>query len=205
MRESIASLIPFYLNQTLSPEEMKAVEAALLEDADLREEFFHWMGVRQDLRSIDRACAAGRPPADPARLLPKLKKRTTIYIPFRKASARYLRFPAWVWQPAVVLIVALQLLALGLFVAGIHVEKRGGFRVMSAPREGAAVVQAYNVIFQPEATEQQIRALMLSYRAQFVEGPNRIGLYRIRIVQPSPEKLEQFPKEPIVRFMERNL
>lgn len=205
MRESISPLIPFYLNQTLSPEEIKAVEAALIEDAQLREEFFHWMGVRQELRSIDRACAAGRPPADPARLLPKLKKRTTLYIPFRKASARYLRLPAWAWQPAVVLIVALQLLALGLFVAGLHVEKGGGYRAMSAPQEGASVVQAYNVIFQPEATEQQIRTLMLAYRAQFVEGPNRIGLYRIRFGQAGPEKLERFQKEPIVRFMEKSL
>ena len=205
MPESVSDLIPFYLNGTLSPEESQRVEAALLEDEAVREEFFRWLEVKNHLEATGRGRATADASGDPARFRSKLKRRTTLYIPLQRASARYLRIPSWAWQPAVVLIVALQLVALGLFVAGVSVDKRGRYQVMSAPQTQTAAGQAYNVIFQPEATEQQIRTLLLAYRAQFVEGPNRVGLYRIRFGFFSQEKLDQFQNEPIVRFMERNL
>lgn len=206
MRESISSLIPFYLNQTLSPEEMKAVETALLEDADARQELFLWMGVRQHLNALGEAYAAASPPADPWVMRSKMKKRTTLYIPLKRASARYLRIPAWVWQPAAVAIVLLQFAAIALLVAGARLEKSAALHTLSAPAAVAAVPEAaYNVVFLPESSEEQIRALLLRYRAQFIEGPNRVGLYRIRFAALNAGQAEAFRREPIVQFMEKSL
>ncbi len=206
MDERVASLIPFYLNRTLAPEEEEAVEAALLKDNVMREEFFRWLEVKRGFDAAGRAFGEAGASGDPARFAAKLRKRSTLYIPLRRASARYLRIPAWAWQPAAVLIVALQIVALGLFIAGIHLDQKEGYRGLSVSGAAAAeAVQTYNVIFEPEATEREIRTLLLAYRAQFAEGPNRIGLYRVRFTDPDPEKLERFQREPIVQFMERNL
>jgi hypothetical protein len=206
MDETRSALLPFYLNHTLGPEEKKDVECALLADEDLRHEFFQWMDLQRNMEDLAERHRREAGPADPAHLLPLLKKRSTLYIPLKKASSRYLRVPSWAWQPALLAILVLQFAAIGLFVAGVHVERKSSYQALAAPvSESEPAIRTYNIIFAPEATEGEIRGLLLKYRAQITEGPNRIGLYHVRFSAAPPDILERFKSEKIVKFMEKSL
>jgi hypothetical protein len=206
MKEDLSALLPFYVNRTLPPDENRAVEAALIADNAMRREFFEWLQFKQEMDGVRQTREAEADPGGFAAVKSRLKSRTTLYIPLRRASAHFLKVPAWVWQPAAVMIVVLQFAAIALLIVGVHADRTQTLRTLSGSGEAAAATfPAYNTIFLPQASEEEIRTLLLRYRAQFVEGPNRIGLYRIRFLSLTPEQAEAFKSERIVQFMEKGL
>lgn len=204
MDHEVQALIPFYINGTLAPEEKVRVEEALLENRECREDFYRWLRVHHVL--VTQSWQKEFKPSSQEKLFHRLPKRKTLYIPIRKAKARYFKIPSWIWQPLALAIVVLQFIAIGLFIAGIHVEKQSTYYALASEEmditRGGTV---FNIIFQPTITEKEMREFLLHYDAKIIRGPNKVGLYQIAIPLIKKNTLMNLKRDYRIKFMEKKL
>ncbi|MDM3870259.1 zf-HC2 domain-containing protein [Porticoccus sp. W117] len=75
----------------------------------------------------------------------------------------------------------------------------------SLVRSAAEHSQVYRVIFQPAATEMNIRTLLNTVDAQIISGPSNAGLYTISTLKPSAQQeliLQNLRGSPWVKLAE---
>jgi anti-sigma factor RsiW len=163
-RTEIEALLPFYVNGTLRGDERTSVEAALDEDARLRDEAETLGHIRQSMRDIDMGHTPGE--FGLARLMRDIDRAAPARQPVvRRQSARLS------WGLAAAAAVALVAVGLGRF----------GFQD-TAPytqASGGADETFLTLAFQPEASQAQVSDLLLEYGLVIVDGPSAIGLYRV--------------------------
>ncbi|RMA41849.1 zf-HC2 domain-containing protein [Rhodophyticola porphyridii] len=173
MTRSAEELLPFYVNGTLDAAERAEVDAALADSADLRAELEVLTALRKQMqaeevespgefglarlmRDVDRdGPASSAPGEEPGNVVPIRRLR--------------------IWQIAAALV-----LAIGLAQSVILLNAPGdpGFELASGGAAGADFV----VGFAPDATEAQIRALLLNAGVEISAGPSALGLYELAVL-----------------------
>lgn len=163
-RTEIEALLPFYVNGTLRGDERASVEAALDDDARLRDEAAALGHIRQSMRDIDMGHTPGE--FGLARLMRDIDRAAPVRQPAVRRQSALLP-----WGLAAAAAVALVAVGLGRF----------GFED-SAPytqASGGADETFLTLAFQPEASQAQVSDLLLEYGLVIVDGPSAIGLYRV--------------------------
>jgi anti-sigma factor RsiW len=209
-----ALLLPWYLNGTLAESENREVAAHLDECAACRGELESIREVRQQAREIFAS------PAVPTRLHPEVMSRVKEqalqrwqpgFTPSQSAStpgsrrpprptgARTLlqsladvlqgmRTPRWVAALAVSIIVV-QAGALSWFALKESAEPQVRSRAVEA------MPARIRIVFNPRATEEEIRAALTALGGRIVDGPVQDGAYVIELPAVEPTVLSQRLRE----------
>lgn len=183
------ALLPFFVNGTLDEDERRVVLAALEADAGLREEARLLSSLRQDMQDAplphpgDTAFArlmkeVARTPQDPS---PASEEQPQS--PSRRGLGLRLALVA------AVLVLALQSVTLW--------QNRDGIRLASGDTADELIIA-----FQPDATERDIRDLLLELDLQIVSGPSSLGLYRVRSAAPEDDVAALSARQDIVESAE---
>ncbi len=205
-----ATLLPFYINGTLTPEERERVEAHVASCAACDRE----LRFLQRLQPAVAEAVESRPGPSPtfsAQMAARITARTAELSPARRdGGTRWFHLIPPRLAPA--LAVALIILQFGaLAVLGTilyRTFKEPGFTTASGP---AAVTSPggqgvrLRVAFRETASERDIRAILLGVDGHIVEGPTAAGFYVIEApAGKDPQKIVQAleRKPSIIRFVE---
>jgi len=164
---------------------------------------------RERLRA-EAAPAAAPHPAQLARLLERLDEPADDD-GSEPVTRRALRLGLGGTPPAARWLIAAQLVALaGLGVWAARPARvappEAAFHTLSAP-VAASPRGALRVVFAPETSEAELRALLLSARAEIVGGPSPAGAYTLALdaagaTEPIAEALALLRADPHVRLAE---
>ena len=155
-REEIAELLPFYANGRISTEDRAAVDAALLEDATLRDELEFLTSLRDQMQA--------EPVDSPGEIgLTQLMDRLD------RAEPANLTRPPRLWQIAAGVLLAIAL------VQGAFLMSPGGDP--SRYELAGDVEPTLTASFRPDVTEAELRAALLAAGVEIVTGPSALGLY----------------------------
>jgi hypothetical protein len=193
-------LLPWYVNDTLDQDERRAVHAHLQQCAECRHEE---ESCREMAAAVRSGHAAPSPhPAQLARLLERLDEpRPEGPLRAILAAPRGVRF-ALAAQAAVLVT----LLAVVFWPAA-----PAPYRTLESPAASAAVTaggQQVRLVFAAEATESEIRHLLLEIGAEITSGPSPLGAYTVTLPaagpasEPLPVVLAHLRGHPRVRFAE---
>ena len=163
-RDEIEALLVFLANGTLEGDERAAVEAAVAADPALQTELAALKAIRAQMQ--DEAPGASPGEFGLARLMRDVEAEP------RQVAAP--ATPARLWRVAAVAAIAL-LAVQTVFVwtapDAVYDLAGGGVESATGP--------ALTVGFAPEATEGEIRALLLELELTIVDGPSALGLYTL--------------------------
>lgn len=161
--DDIALDLMFRVNGTLVGAEAADIDALLAEDAALRSEFEALSALRASMQA-EQMQAPGE--FGLARLMRDVDRTPAVAT---KSPSR-----TWVWQ----LAAAVAMVAL----VGQSVWMRGdgtqaGYQLASAGSSADLVVA-----FAPNASEAQIRDILLAQGVEIVAGPSALGLYDLKVL-----------------------
>jgi anti-sigma factor RsiW len=162
-RRDLEALLPFYVNGTLAGDERLSVDAALKEDARLRDEAEALSRLRRTMKDIDDGPSPGE--FGLARLMRDIDR---LEAPAQAPRRRGLILP---WSIAAAASAGFLALALGWMSA----DQSEPFRQAS----GVADALYLTVAFQPDVAQSAVSGLLLEYGLEIVEGPSALGLYRV--------------------------
>lgn len=162
-RRDLEALLPFYVNGTLEGDERQSVEAALRDDAALRDEAEALSRLRRTMKDVDDGPSPGE--FGLARLMRDIDRMDA------PARAPRRRAPILPWSIAAAASAGFLALALGWAPA----ERQEPFRQASGVSDGVYLT----VAFQPDVPQSQVSDLLLEYGLAIVEGPSALGLYRV--------------------------
>lgn len=162
-RRQVEELLPFFVNGTLSGDEKQEVSAALQADAGLRAQAEMLARLAAEIRAADSEPSPGE--FGLARLNRSLD---------REANGRVVR------RASLGLVAAA--LAAGVFFA-VQTQREGAANGGYVQASAGADAGILDVTFAPNATEEQIRTLLLDNGLVIVDGPSAMGLYRLRLVE----------------------
>lgn len=177
-KDDIALDLPFYVNGTLDAPARAEFEALMAEDALLRAEVEDLRAIRADMQAEDM-----HSPGEfgLARLMRDAGTEQATRLAAAQPPVGKPRSRVWMWQAAAAVAMAAligQNLLGGFGATGTDMvrsrEAASGYGLASAD-EGPALV----VSFAPDATEAQIRALLLDLGLEINSGPSALGLYRL--------------------------
>ncbi len=166
-KDDIEALLPFYVNGTLEPSEMADVEAALEQDDELRAQVEALAAIR-DTMQADSSDVRSPGEFGLARLMRDIEREEATTTPPVQAG----RDRSLLWK-----VAAGVLLAIG--VAQAVLLSQSGDSDFRLAGDGGGAEAAIVVTFVPDASEQEIRDLMLSAGVEFVAGPSALGLYEV--------------------------
>jgi hypothetical protein len=183
--DNIESLLPFYLNGTLSNEERREVEKALEHSAVLREELVFLEQIKHDVKAYQPAMAS---PGEVGwqRLQQQINETSVIEPKHRK------------WRVTAMIsstLLIAQSLWIGIMAPTAFYAPAGGEQ---SPTQQAAKTVSFQVAFNPNATEAAIRAALLMVDAQIISGPSALGLYVVSTPRLSNDLLSQFQSMSVV-------
>ena len=160
-------LLPWYVNGTLNENERRQVETWLKSSKQAQEELRLVQQIKAELhkqahRQQDSAGELGW-----RRLQKQLEPEA-----LEKKPALWLR-PAM--AAALMLICVQSILLLYLWPTE---QADSNWQTLSVGHEQPLI----QVMFQPQATEQQIRTLLQTYHLQLTDGPSATGLYHVKVM-----------------------
>ena len=177
-RDEAMELLPFLANGTLEDDERQAVEAHLGADAEMQAELAALQNIRATMQAEDMGFSPGE--MGLARLMKEVGEA-----PQKRAAQ-----PTRIWQIAAALLMAV-VLGQALLLT------RGGTNDPGYVLAGETPA-AFTVTIQPDATEADLRTLLLDAGVEIVAGPSALGLYQLGLVEGSDaraarEALEDAP------------
>jgi anti-sigma factor RsiW len=220
----VGELLPWYVNGTLSPDERQAVEGHLEVCTRCREEERACRAESAALREAGEVAPSAHP-ARFARLMARIDQGAPARAPFWDRFGDRFRSGPGAGGSPVRWALAAQL-AVILVLAGLLLRDRGprGLRE-GAPVEPAAVYRTLSepavpapalapgtaparlrVLFAEDATERQIRQILLEVHGQIAAGPSSFGAYTVEVPagdEPPEIVLAHLRSRPEVRFAER--
>ncbi len=164
-RREIEELLPFLANGTLEGDEKTRVEDALQNDASLAGELAALIAMRDTMKAEEGTESPGE--FGHARLMRALEKKTPVQTAPAAAAPQTSR-PIF-WQIAAGVLCA-ALLGQAVWNSGAD----EGDYILAGGGEAALTVT-----FNPDATEDQIRNLLLDAGVEIVGGPSALGLYEL--------------------------
>jgi hypothetical protein len=191
-------LLPWYVNDTLDQDERGAVHAHLLQCAECRQEESR---CREMAAAVRAGHAAPSPhPAQLARLLERIEEpRPEGPVRAILAAPRGVR-----------MALAAQAAALLTLLAVIFWPMQPPtYRTLEAPPAATAPAgRQLRLVFATDATESEIRHLLLEIGAEISGGPSPLGAYTVTLpvsgpsAEPLPVVLAHLRNHPRVRFAE---
>ncbi len=191
--ERVWGLIPWYVNGTLPQRERERVEIHLEACRRCQEEE---RACRQTAEAVQGAgeVAPTPHPVQLQRILarieetereeraPRMSRMSWIgrwRLPL-EATPRALR-GALVAQVAIILLLAGVIIWQKLHSAPEGVSAPAVYRTLSDPAPMRGPVLRLRVMFSPQATERQVRELLLDVRGEITAGPSPLGVYTIEV------------------------
>ena len=198
-----AELLPWHVTHKLSAEESRRVEAHLAHCPACRQE-------AEELKALEAAVVTSNEelPRPATNLMARVLDRVDAYERQQAGmkAERSWNFWQWLGQPKLAL-AQLMILILLASVAVFNLVRAGRFQSLAQrERQRAELLTAQladeqkryrtlaettdgsqknvaklNVMFEPEASEKQIRELLSSINASISQGPSALGLYVIAI------------------------
>lgn len=202
-------LLPWYVNDTLQDEERRAVEEHLARCPLCRSEL---ASSRQVALAVQRAAELPDVAAERIdRLLARLDEPAVARAAGESATGAPAAATVGRLAPAVRWALALQaaaILALALGLAYLLAVPRAlsspepatsqaasptagssagpDFRTLAAPPAAAAPAARVRVVFDPAASEEELRRLLLEAGARFAGGPSPAGVYALEVAGGAP-------------------
>ncbi len=213
----VALALPWLASGALEEAERRELEHHLEGCAACRAEAARCRAERERLRA-EVGPAAAPHPAQLERLLARLDRgpadeddedddevAAAPGPPAARRPGAFARTPG-----AVRWLIAAQLVALaglGYLAARPTGAPAASFRTLASPARVEPARAAVRVVFAPATSEAEIRALLLSVRAQVVAGPSAIGVYTLALdgagaPEPVAVALELLRRDPRVRLAE---
>ena len=215
--QRVWELLPWYVNGSLAQPERERVEAHLAACRRCEEE------VRACRRTAAEIAGAGEVAPSPhpiqfQRVLARIEESEReerrhgggwrILSPFRalvQATPRPLR-GALVAQAAVIfLLVGFLAWDTLRLIPPASGSSPAIYRTLSAPAPAPVPTFRLRVMFSPQATEREIRGLLLGIRGEITAGPSPLGLYTVEVPaagDPAAGVLARLRSEPQVTFAE---
>jgi len=170
----IEELLPFYVNGSLTAEELARVERGFSDDRRLREEAVALIRLRAAMQSQEPERSPGafgraRLMRDIDRMADRGLVDATRRNPERRRTSP---FPS---------VLAAAVVA-GVFALGVgwfSQSDTAPYRLASGGDVAAVQGPVLTIAFRPDATEAQIATLLRELRLGIVAGPTSIGLYRV--------------------------
>lgn len=187
--DTIEEMIPLYLNGRLPEAEKEAFLQGLREHPELAETFADFREIDAGYSDLEAGVSFPDPDIMFSRIMDNIDQETAAApakAPVRKVVTPGFReklidffqtaflSPRVAWSVAAVQIV---LLAAVLAV----MPGKNTFETLTSSGNGIAARQELNVVFDEEAAEKDIRALMVRAGTTIVGGPSASGLYIIAI------------------------
>lgn len=206
--QRIWDLIPWYVNGTLPSEERRAVEEHLTGCLRCREEEELCRATREALAAAGEVAPSPHP-VQLARLLSKVDDleagRGAGRRPFLAALRAFL-IPANPMRAFLAVQLAITVLLVALLVwQQRQPQAQALYRTLSAPEAPRGDTARVRVLFKEDATEREIRELLLRLEGEIVSGPSAFGTYTIEIPtagEPSGALLAHLRSQPQVRLAE---
>lgn len=183
-RREIEELLPFLANGTLEGDEKARVEDAVQNDAGLAGELAALIAMRDTMKAEEGTQSPGE--FGHARLMRALENEMPEQMAPSQAAPKQSR-PLF-WQIAAAVLCA-ALLGQAVWNSGAD----DGDYTLAGGGEAALTVT-----FNPDATEDQIRNLLLDAGVEIVGGPSALGLYELA-------PLDDVPLDEAVSVLEDNL
>ncbi len=191
------ALLPFFVNGTLRGKELAFVEEHVRACEQCQREV-DW------LREVFAACAAIEPLRDPTPADLRRLARFERPIPAGISPARIRR--EWrTAQPWVRWLLAAQLAAIAVLGTMLATDTRNeaAYQTLGASARSAQVRDAIAVMFDPRATESEIRRIVLSAGARIADGPTSTNAFVLEVpAARSDGALQALRAERAVRFAE---
>ncbi|MEO0423058.1 MAG: hypothetical protein AAF184_12015 [Pseudomonadota bacterium] len=166
--DTLIALIPEFVNGQLGDDERRQVQQAADQDPRIAAEIEVFRSIRQAVREGGDV--------SPAEELGW--RRLQRALPPREAPGTADQRPTTspLWRAAAAVLAAV---VLG---QAIMLSNTGSDRYVTAgdPAQVATAAFTLQVAFQPDASEQALRALLLDTRGQIVSGPSALGLYQLQ-------------------------
>ncbi|HEV8240732.1 MAG TPA: zf-HC2 domain-containing protein [Thermoanaerobaculia bacterium] len=196
-------LLPWLVNETLEPAEHAAVEAHLAVCGECRLETERCRALQLEVRSAEVA-----PSPHPAQLAQLMRRVDEVERTSRRPRLVRLlgarKVNVW-WALAAQAAAVVVLLAVIFWPS-----PPSRFRTLSDPAPPVTMTasqQQVRVVFTPNATEAEMRRVLLEVRGEVVGGPSPLGAYTIAVpggaeAEPLALVLDHLREDPHVRFAE---
>ena len=175
-------LLPWYVNQTLSGEEIEQVEHHLETCDQCRTEVAALQQIRDEYKQQLETQSPGS--LGLARLKAEIKRDRREQQ--REVSPR----PSFLWwrpmMAAAVLVIVIQSVLL------VKMERPEDAITPLSGRPAAEVV--LQVRFNPQATESEIRKVLTAVDGEIVSGPGALGIYRITLKDVAADQQDVISK-----------
>jgi anti-sigma factor RsiW len=204
-----SELLPWYVNATLSRQEMVLVEAHLATCPECRQDLEICRGLSAAVRSTaaaeEKQWAAT--PVKVARVLNRLPRERGT-----RSREKGLLPDLFSWLPdtprAARFALAAQALAVVALAAVLLLRAPSpAYETLSRPQSANAAQRArLHVVFAPEVTESALRQMLQGIGAVIVDGPSPAGVYTVELAFPASEREriaqigQRLAADPDVRF-----
>lgn len=169
-RDEIEALLVFLANDTLEGEERAAVEAAVAADPQLAGELEALKAMRAEMQAED-VTSPGE--MGLARLMRDIEAEATASA--GPPAANLPTAPSRLWKIAAVVLFGLVIAQTAYF----GYDRGADFELASGEEAPVGAEYTLRVAFAGDATEADIRALLLDLNLVIVDGPSAIGLYTV--------------------------
>jgi hypothetical protein len=205
-REKLRELIPLYVNKTLSEDEQREFENSIKKHPELEREFKEFSEIRASYVGLEKDMPK---PSDAVyqRIAANIKadeKRRIPEEPGILSKVRELMGEVFASYRVSWAVVAVQLVVI-IILAGV-MTRGERFTTLSTtypPLKGEGI--SINIVFDQEAREKEIRAILNRIGAAIISGPSREGLYVIQVKKDKDveQTLEKLKSSHIVKFAQK--
>lgn len=190
LHERVWGLLPWYVNGTLSQRERERVEAHLEACSRCQEEAQACRRTAEAIRSAGEAAPTPHP-VQLQRVLARIDEAEAEETP-KRFSRLGSRFGGWraaprALQGALMAQVAIILLLVGVLVwRELHpgpgdLPAPAVYRTLSDAPPARQPARRLRLMFSPDATERQVRHLVLDVRGRITDGPSALGVYTVEV------------------------
>ncbi len=170
MNKDIMELLPFYVNGTLEGKEKDKVEQAIIDDPSLKGELHFLERMREEVKAQEVENSPGE--LGLKRLQKSLEQEKLKSDPIALARSKIASEQNRTWRA--IAVAACVLLMIQTVIVAPHWLQNGTLVAAGGP--SAADI---SVTFAPDATESNIRGLLLGLNLSIVEGPSALGVYHL--------------------------
>ena len=177
-RDEIEALLVFLANDTLEGEERRAVEAAVAADLQLAGELEALKAMRNEMQAEDVASPGE---LGLARLMRDIEAEAVPTVQPQAGlpeAANLPTAPGSFWKIAAVVLFGLVVAQTAFF----GYDRGTNFDLAGGEEAAARAEHTIRVAFAEDATEADIRALLLEQNLVIVDGPSAIGLYTLAAI-----------------------
>ena len=168
-------LLPWFVNGTLDDDDRLRVTAHL-------EDCTHCRGEVQSLRALQAEYAHEDPVVDSGPAFRSLRAQLQPPLPWHHQALqrlRTLRQPER-WLPWAVALQLVLIAAIGIALFDLD-PRAGGYRTLGAAGANLNPAGSIVVVFAPQTTEQELRAIVQAAHARIVDGPTATHAYVLNV------------------------